>query len=940
MARIEKWYKQDLKKSVPIRRMETVFNQDALGHLFGVEVYSDGEAVTLGGSVTGYCLLADGTTVPVSGTRSSNKASIVIPQTAYSVIGPITITVKLTEGSAITTLLAVVGIVARSRTGQQVDPGSTITDWTNQISAQLQAVQTAADNLGATLATPFSDLTAYSAGTYVVYNGNTYRYDTDHAAGAWNSSQVTQVKVCDEISNLSRALNANTKIDNSVLSVVLKQETNIPLIWENGFIDGSTGKDIARTKNRRAIGYIPTYNIVIKVRSTLAGVTPYIFEYDEDFGFLEAHGVGTSYKSPVNSATKYVRVATFSETIPQADQEQYIEAIWENEDSLEAELRNKPYSYSRYFINNAGKVVRTSIEKSSMLVRVKPGQKLRLRGAVSNNSTIAFLKKWDYKEVTASFCDGYSGRIENVHGNYEYVLNIPADCNYLYVFVQSDYIPQTVIVDNYDYINNKQVDEPNYITFPIAGLKLQGTNLTTSAMQKPSLAAECLLTMVCPLDYKMQITHISTDLQRSALTAEYSVFNGNAPGLNPSYPNYQVTVKKADGTAMSASDIDTVNGLIQSGAMYINTNYRTAKISVSQRIAPYAASIRSAMIKTNSQTIPEQKGDNASPLFVHFSDVHADSERLSRLLTYANVIGATGIINTGDTVLENASNSALFAKDMNEKYNSAVPVYVVVGNHDAGMLYSYADIYSMNVQYYAEKYGYDDTAKPYYYVDLATWKIRLIAVCQYATHSAVPDFDQDQLDWLVSTLQGVPNGYGVVMLSHAPYKWPDGGIIADFTQTDALGYPYYGAYYVLGNLILPIVAAFMNRTSVTVSQTINNVELSATADFSGVQTDAEFICHLHGHTHRDVVGYYLQDGTKQLTIGVDCATAHLGDANSYTYSFCSELARTFNTEQQDLFNLIGFDRVRKYVKVCRVGASLGINMRTRNPIIAQYYFSE
>ena len=116
MARIENWYKQDLKETVPLRRIEAVFNQDSLGHLFGVEVYRNKEPFALAGSVTGYCLRADGTTVSVSGTRSGNKASIVLPQTAYSILGPITITVKLTEGSAITTLLAVMGAVAQSRT--------------------------------------------------------------------------------------------------------------------------------------------------------------------------------------------------------------------------------------------------------------------------------------------------------------------------------------------------------------------------------------------------------------------------------------------------------------------------------------------------------------------------------------------------------------------------------------------------------------------------------------------------------------------------------------------------------------------------------------------------------------------------------------------------------------------------------------------------------
>lgn len=297
MARIENWYKQDLKKPVPIRRMETVFNQDALGHLFGVEVYSDGDAVTLAGSVTGYCLLADGTTVPVSGTRSANKASIVIPQTAYSVIGPITITVKLTEGSAITTLLAVVGMVARSRTGQQVNPGSTITDWTNQISAQLQAVQTAADNLGSTLAAPFSTATAYAAGTYVMYNGNLYRFTNDHVAGDWSSSEVTQVKACNEISGLKSALNDDED--------VIKGNAYNPYRWEAGsYISIAVGGKIRKQNSEQYLNIRKRFVDITTVdfSSTITMNSGYLiklFEVDANDVILSA----TNYTTTVNLQT-------------------------------------------------------------------------------------------------------------------------------------------------------------------------------------------------------------------------------------------------------------------------------------------------------------------------------------------------------------------------------------------------------------------------------------------------------------------------------------------------------------------------------------------------------------------------------------------------------------------------------------------------------------
>ena len=300
MARIESWYKQDLKKPVPVRKIETVFNQDALGHLFGVEVYSDGEAVTLAGSVTGYCLLADGTTVPVSGTRTANKAYIVIPQTAYSVIGPITITVKLTEGTAITTLLAVVGMVARSRTGQQVNPGSTVTDWTNQISAQLQAVQTAADNVGAIVAAPFDTTVAYEIGNYVTYNGNLYRFATDHAAGDWDASEVSQVTVGQEITDLKSALN---EFDNYYDRNPSGNLLNIGEISLNSGLLSASGKQVS------ADGYFVTDFIPVALQYLRSTVRIFkVVYYDSNKGYLSVvQGNAFAYEGKSSADISYIR---------------------------------------------------------------------------------------------------------------------------------------------------------------------------------------------------------------------------------------------------------------------------------------------------------------------------------------------------------------------------------------------------------------------------------------------------------------------------------------------------------------------------------------------------------------------------------------------------------------------------------------------------------
>jgi hypothetical protein len=140
MARIETWVDCDLKKIVQVQEVRgNVFTLDNLGNLVGVRVYSDGQPVTLSGSVNGYCILADGTTIPVAGSRSGNTAYIILPQSAYAVPGIIKIMIKLTDSSVITTLAALIGTVYRSRTDTMVDPSSTvIEDWSQQIAASLQ----------------------------------------------------------------------------------------------------------------------------------------------------------------------------------------------------------------------------------------------------------------------------------------------------------------------------------------------------------------------------------------------------------------------------------------------------------------------------------------------------------------------------------------------------------------------------------------------------------------------------------------------------------------------------------------------------------------------------------------------------------------------------------------------------------------------------------
>ena len=142
MALIEKWFEQDLLKTVEQRYIEgNFFSADNAGNLVGVKCYKDGAEASLSGTVTGYCVLSDGTTVPLTGTRSGNQAYIIMNQTALSVPGLIGVTIQLIDGTTKTTLLSIMANVYQSKTDAVVTPSQQIiTDWANQINAALQAV--------------------------------------------------------------------------------------------------------------------------------------------------------------------------------------------------------------------------------------------------------------------------------------------------------------------------------------------------------------------------------------------------------------------------------------------------------------------------------------------------------------------------------------------------------------------------------------------------------------------------------------------------------------------------------------------------------------------------------------------------------------------------------------------------------------------------------
>lgn len=112
----EYWMQTDLQRLPEVRHLGgQVFSKDSGANKIGVEVLNGGEPATLTGTITANIVRADGTTITASGSKSGNRAWVVLPEAAYNVVGHIGIYIKATNGTEVATLGGVESYVFKSR---------------------------------------------------------------------------------------------------------------------------------------------------------------------------------------------------------------------------------------------------------------------------------------------------------------------------------------------------------------------------------------------------------------------------------------------------------------------------------------------------------------------------------------------------------------------------------------------------------------------------------------------------------------------------------------------------------------------------------------------------------------------------------------------------------------------------------------------------------
>ena len=152
-------YKIDISQELhPTPLQQMLICQDKNANRLEFELYNGDSPYSPGGSCAGYVVRSDGQTVPMTGTVSGNLLSIVLPEEAYAIEGPVNVAVKSVAGGARATIFFGMGTILVGQTGTIVNPGDVIPDITELMAAIDQMEQaTAAANAAASQAVRYNE---------------------------------------------------------------------------------------------------------------------------------------------------------------------------------------------------------------------------------------------------------------------------------------------------------------------------------------------------------------------------------------------------------------------------------------------------------------------------------------------------------------------------------------------------------------------------------------------------------------------------------------------------------------------------------------------------------------------------------------------------------------------------------------------------------------
>ena len=434
MDPFENVYRVDLLGgTAPVVPLRQIYQGDADANRITAQVFRGPQPVSLAGTVSGTAILANGATIPLSGSYSGNTAYVDLSDDCYTVPGIIKAFLKITHNGATQTLLAAAGTVVLTETPYIVDPDGSIA---LSVATLINAINEAIGDIPADYSTLLEAIAPYyddlvfpvSAGAYCWYSGTLYKAKADISASeSWTAAH-----------------------------------------WETAII----GEDLAEIRRTAASpsAIAPTESTSTASMAHAAG----------EYFFL----AGTLYQATVDIASGgTITPGTNCATVPGglggdvAELKRSVDAIFDHKVVDFSTAR-----YERGIISASDgqwKSVDSSANSySSYLLSVNPAHDISvtMEGHETRETTIAFLKNdTRVNNQVADFCSGTS--LSAVAADTTAEFTIPTDCAYIAIKRRSnsgDYTPQSLTIKSYDAV---EIDDTLSVSGKAADAKVTGDNL-------------------------------------------------------------------------------------------------------------------------------------------------------------------------------------------------------------------------------------------------------------------------------------------------------------------------------------------------------------------------------------------------------------------------------------------------------------------------------
>ncbi|MBQ8351958.1 MAG: metallophosphoesterase [Clostridia bacterium] len=278
------------------------------------------------------------------------------------------------------------------------------------------------------------------------------------------------------------------------------------------------------------------------------------------------------------------------------------------------------------------------------------------------------------------------------------------------------------------------------------------------------------------------------------------------------------------------------------------------------------------------------------------------------------------------------------------------PFLTLLGNHDVGnsaeppLAATSQMAFEKYMRPVAEKIGVEGLDRPYYVRLFEEYKIAVIALHaydtpnnldengNYAVHRGMEMLSQEQIDWLIAALAGIPAGYHLAIAMHSfpygheaePGAWTQAG--KDLGSLSA-----WDKAYGETDLLTDIVHAWKTgsaRRGEYIPRYSNLPTITVDCDFSA-RGNGNFIGYLVGHYHRDVIAHSKKYPSQKMI-------AFASAANDAWQNYDCDLPRAEGTKAEDLLTVCSIDTDKREIRLVRVGSNITMEMTERTYIVIPY----